>query len=99
MRYVKGIFSEHGTTKCYFFYSHIVSQAAQLVTRMSTDTNVNIDEDWKLITILIGGNDLCDGCMDESLYSTENFIKNIADGLYILYNEVSCYTSNNIHIK
>ncbi len=28
-------------------------------------TSININEDWKMITIWIGGNDLCDYCNDK----------------------------------
>uniref|UniRef100_A0A182MTA8 Uncharacterized protein n=1 Tax=Anopheles culicifacies TaxID=139723 RepID=A0A182MTA8_9DIPT len=33
--------------------------AAQMVTRIRTDGRVNFKKDWKLLTITIGGNDIC----------------------------------------
>ena len=32
------------------------------------DDGVNVDEDWKLITIWIGGNDLCEYCNEKVRY-------------------------------
>lgn len=37
-------------------------QAKLIVERMKADKNINFDEDWKVITLFVGGNDLCDFC-------------------------------------
>ncbi|XP_060560339.1 phospholipase B1, membrane-associated-like [Ruditapes philippinarum] len=37
-------------------------QAKTIVERMKADKNINYDEDWKVITLFVGGNDLCDFC-------------------------------------
>lgn len=39
-------------------------QARLLVQRMKEDTEIDMDNDWKIITVFIGGNDLCDYCGD-----------------------------------
>lgn len=43
----------------------IPGQAVALVERMKCDKNINFEEDWKMITLFIGGNDLCDYCDDK----------------------------------
>ncbi|XP_063160655.1 phospholipase B1, membrane-associated [Candoia aspera] len=66
----------------------IPSQVRRLIDLMKTDSKINFQEDWKLITLFIGGNDLCDHCNDPVRYSPENFIRNIQSALDILHKEV-----------
>ncbi|XP_040848681.1 phospholipase B1, membrane-associated [Ochotona curzoniae] len=66
----------------------LVAQAQRLVTLMKNDTRINFQEDWKVITVFIGGNDLCDSCNDPARYSPQNFTDNIAMALDILHAEV-----------
>lgn len=40
------------------------SQAMKLVERMKKDSNIDFNNDWKVITIFVGGNDLCEFCDD-----------------------------------
>ena len=40
-------------------------QARDLVAKMKASRDVDMDHDWKLVTILIGGNDLCQYCENE----------------------------------
>lgn len=42
----------------------MMGQAGVLIARMKTFPGVNFNNDWKLITFFIGGNDLCDTCTD-----------------------------------
>ena len=37
-------------------------QAEKLVERMKKESNIDFENDWKVITIFVGGNDLCDFC-------------------------------------
>ncbi|XP_036290785.1 phospholipase B1, membrane-associated [Pipistrellus kuhlii] len=64
------------------------AQARRLVGLMKNDTRVNFEEDWKIITVFIGGNDLCDHCNDLARYSPQNFTDNIGKALDILHAEV-----------
>uniref|UniRef100_A0A8D0SCA6 Phospholipase B1, membrane-associated n=1 Tax=Sus scrofa TaxID=9823 RepID=A0A8D0SCA6_PIG len=64
------------------------AQARRLVDLMKNDTSINFQEDWKIITLFIGGNDLCDVCNDPFRYSPENFTSNIGKALDILHAEV-----------
>ena len=40
-------------------------QAVKLVDRMKADSNIDMENDWKVITMFVGGNDLCDYCDDK----------------------------------
>nr|KAF6308298.1 phospholipase B1 [Myotis myotis] len=55
---------------------------------MKNNTKINFQEDWKVITVFIGGNDLCDFCNDPAHYSPQNFTDNIGKALDILHAEV-----------
>ncbi|PKU48822.1 phospholipase membrane- hypothetical protein [Limosa lapponica baueri] len=43
---------------------HLPAQARNLVRLMKTDPRIDFSADWKLITVHIGGNDLCNSCKD-----------------------------------
>ncbi|XP_019513787.1 PREDICTED: phospholipase B1, membrane-associated [Hipposideros armiger] len=66
----------------------LVSQVQSLVQRMKNDPRINFHEDWKVITVLIGGSDLCDYCTDSNLYSSANFFEHLRNALDILHREV-----------
>ncbi|XP_031455794.1 phospholipase B1, membrane-associated [Phasianus colchicus] len=63
------------------------AQARELVELMRSSSNINFKEDWKLITIFIGGNDLCQYCLDKEAYSVQNYVKHLQDTLDIFYTE------------
>ncbi|CAN9502403.1 unnamed protein product [Ophioblennius macclurei] len=67
---------------------HMVEQVRALVDMMKTDTRINFNDDWKVITMFIGGNDICDFCMDSAILSPEKIGKNIREALDILHTEV-----------
>ncbi|XP_041107443.1 phospholipase B1, membrane-associated [Polyodon spathula] len=66
----------------------IPEQANRLVQALRDSQNVDFQNDWKLVTLFIGGNDLCSYCNDREMYSVENYIRYIQDSLDILYREV-----------
>ncbi|KAK1333190.1 hypothetical protein QTO34_006727 [Cnephaeus nilssonii] len=66
----------------------LTSQVQTLVQRMKDDHRVNFHEDWKVITVLIGGSDLCDFCTDSNLYSAANFFDHLRNALDTLHREV-----------
>ena len=43
-------------------------QAELLVKRMKSNSNIDFDNDWKIITLFVGGNDLCDFCEDKVIF-------------------------------
>ena len=54
--------------------SGLLEQAKLLVARIKAD---NLDDEWKVITVFIGGNDLCAICNDEVKFSPDNFYNHI----------------------
>jgi len=66
----------------------VPEQARDLVERMKTFDGVNFEEDWKLITLFIGGNDLCSFCDDKERYSAENYRDHIQEALDHLHDNV-----------
>ena len=64
-------------------------QSQLLVSRIREDESINDGEDWKLITIFIGGNDLCSACDNTHHYSAEQYVENIKKAIDYLYNEVN----------
>ncbi|XP_050171347.1 phospholipase B1, membrane-associated [Myiozetetes cayanensis] len=67
---------------------HLPAQARNLVRLMKSDYRIDFSADWKLITVFIGNNDLCNYCKDPEHYSPENYIKRIQETLDILHKEV-----------
>ncbi|XP_031438004.1 phospholipase B1, membrane-associated-like [Clupea harengus] len=68
--------------------NNLIGQARALVNRMKTDTRVNFHTDWKVITVFIGGNDLCDYCSNALVFSPDNFVRHIREALDFLHKEV-----------
>ncbi|XP_056623968.1 phospholipase B1, membrane-associated isoform X1 [Triplophysa dalaica] len=66
----------------------MVMQANAIVSRMKSDPRIDFQNDWKLITIFIGGNDICDFCSNTLYYSPDNIVKRIREALDILHSEV-----------
>ncbi|XP_070578244.1 phospholipase B1, membrane-associated-like [Ptychodera flava] len=63
-------------------------QAQRLVDRIKAHKDVDFENDWKIVTILIGGNDLCYYCTDKNLYTAESYIEYIRDALDVLKAEL-----------
>lgn len=66
----------------------LVGQAQWLVNALKTNKAVNMTHDWKLLTIWIGSNNLCDVCSDESNNNAPNFEKYVTDALEHIYQNV-----------
>ncbi|XP_060907759.1 phospholipase B1, membrane-associated-like isoform X1 [Labrus mixtus] len=66
----------------------IPEQVRALVARMKNDSTINFESDWKVITLFIGGNDICDHCYNSLFYSVDNYLRNIRNSLDYLHKEV-----------
>ncbi|XP_075304040.1 phospholipase B1, membrane-associated [Odontesthes bonariensis] len=66
----------------------LVRQVRALVDKMKNDSNIDFHNDWKVITMFIGGNDICDFCTDSALFSARNVVIRIRQALDILHREV-----------
>lgn len=62
-------------------------QARNLVRSMKNEPTVDFENDWKFITVFIGGNDLCSGCLYEES-SPEQYIRFLEKAIQILHDEV-----------
>ncbi|KAM8832615.1 phospholipase B1, membrane-associated isoform 2-T2 [Spinachia spinachia] len=69
---------------------HLPSQTRHLIDTLRGYEGLNFEKDWKLLTILMGMNDICDYCKDKALFSADNFIHYITVSLEMLMNEVKC---------
>ncbi|XP_076605074.1 phospholipase B1, membrane-associated [Chaetodon auriga] len=63
-------------------------QVNVLVAKMKEDSRIDFNNDWKVITMFIGGNDICDFCTDTIFFSPENVVGRIKRALDILHSEV-----------
>nr|XP_023680577.1 phospholipase B1, membrane-associated-like [Paramormyrops kingsleyae] len=66
----------------------LAGQVRVLVDKMKNDSRINFHSDWKVITVFIGGNDLCDHCTHSVYFSANNFVSRIQQALDILHKEV-----------
>ncbi|KAK5852759.1 hypothetical protein PBY51_006602 [Eleginops maclovinus] len=66
----------------------LLTQVQALVAKMKNDSRIDFESDWKVISLFIGGNDVCDHCYNSLLYSEENFIRNVRNSLDYLHKEV-----------
>ncbi|KAM8833327.1 phospholipase B1, membrane-associated [Synchiropus picturatus] len=66
----------------------IPGQVRALIDAMRSDAAVDFDKDWKLVTLFIGGNDLCQYCNDRASMSPQNYSRHMQSSLDLLYEEV-----------
>ncbi|XP_029453570.1 phospholipase B1, membrane-associated-like [Rhinatrema bivittatum] len=70
-------------------HSHdLPDQTRHLISTMKAYPDISFDNDWKLVTIFIGANDLCNYCHNKDLFSADSFISNVRESLDILYKEL-----------
>ena len=68
--------------------NHMADQAATIVKRLKESDKIDFQNDWKVVTLFIGGNDLCDYCKDKSLHSPQTYTGDIQEALDILHREL-----------
>ncbi|XP_049320173.1 phospholipase B1, membrane-associated-like [Astyanax mexicanus] len=73
-------------------------QARDMINTFKTYPGLNFKEDWKLVTILIGMNDICDYCKDRKLFTADNFIHYLTQSLDMMMNEVPRLIVNVVQI-
>ncbi|XP_071226560.1 phospholipase B1, membrane-associated [Salvelinus alpinus] len=77
---------------------NLPGQTRHLIDTLRNYKGLNFDEDWKLLTILIGMNDICDYCKDKVLFSVDNYIHYMTNSLEMLMNEVPRMIVNVVQI-
>lgn len=68
--------------------THLPNQADKMIERLRTTSDIDFENDWKLITLFIGGNDLCGYCRDRENRSPEKFAGHIQTTLDKLHQQV-----------
>ncbi|XP_071485810.1 phospholipase B1, membrane-associated-like [Diadema antillarum] len=66
----------------------VQKQARELITMMKADNSVNFEKDWKFITLFIGGNDLCSGCISSYENTAEEFVQDVESAIQTIHDEV-----------
>lgn len=64
------------------------AQARDLVEELKSDPEVDFQKDWKVITVFVGGNDLCDYHMIPGKYTPQNYTNKLQETLDILHAHV-----------
>ncbi|XP_061757244.1 phospholipase B1, membrane-associated isoform X2 [Nerophis ophidion] len=77
---------------------NLPSQTRHLIDTLRGYEGLNFEKDWKLLTILMGMNDICDYCKDKALFSAENFLHYMSVSLEMLMNEVPRMIVNVVQI-
>uniref|UniRef100_A0A3Q3DLK1 Phospholipase B1, membrane-associated-like n=1 Tax=Hippocampus comes TaxID=109280 RepID=A0A3Q3DLK1_HIPCM len=78
--------------------TNLPGQTRHLIDTLRGFEGLNFEQDWKLLTILMGMNDICDYCKDKALFSAENFIHYMTVSLEMLMNEVPRMIVNVVQI-
>ena len=78
---------------------HIIDQARILVERMKQSKEINFEQDWKMVTLFIGGNDLCGVCKNKTLHSPQQYIDDIRDALGILLKKLFFFFQSSFFFK
>lgn len=63
----------------------IMAQAKRLVEQLKSELSEEaFSNEWKLVTLWIGGNDLCRSCNDWEKFSSDNYVRRISETLVYL---------------
>jgi phospholipase B1 len=65
---------------------NMLPQAIEMTERMQNDPNIDAENDWKVVSLFIGGNDMCAVCRRWDRYNPEQHVSDIKDALDYLYN-------------
>ena len=69
--------------------SNILDEAVEMVAKMKADQRVNFEEDWKVVTLLAGVNDLCQlPCIDSPMGYPDAWVGNIKEALDYMQEEL-----------
>ncbi|XP_068195220.1 phospholipase B1, membrane-associated isoform X2 [Antennarius striatus] len=67
---------------------NVSDQVRHMIATLRSYPGLNFHEDWKVVTLLIGMNDICDYCKDKTLFSPDRFIHHMTDALDLMMNEI-----------
>jgi phospholipase B1 len=60
------------------------AQANDLISKMKANTKINLKNDWKIVNLMIGSNDLCGYCNNPTKYSPQNYQNYVRQTLRII---------------
>lgn len=66
----------------------MLGQAQWLVSQLQANPNIDMKNDWKVVTLWIGSNNLCDVCDNQPNNNGDNFQANVNASLAYLYANV-----------
>jgi phospholipase B1 len=66
----------------------IAPQTQDLINKMRNLSTIDFINDWKMVTLYIGINDLCRFCFDREKFAPKAYIANIQAALDLLYKQV-----------
>jgi len=64
------------------------SQAEALVEHLKKSPEVDFEKDWKVITVFVGGNDLCNYHREAGTYEPEHFTHSLQQALDVLHAQI-----------
>ncbi|XP_029981897.1 phospholipase B1, membrane-associated [Sphaeramia orbicularis] len=67
---------------------NVTDQIRFMIDTFKSYPGLNFHEDWKVVSILIGMNDICDYCKDKTLFSPDSFIRHMTEALDMMMNEI-----------
>ncbi|XP_063040049.1 phospholipase B1, membrane-associated-like isoform X2 [Engraulis encrasicolus] len=73
-------------------------QTRSMIDTFKNYSAMNFKEDWKLVSVLIGMNDICDHCKNKTLFSVDNFIGHMTESLQMMMDEVPRMIVNIVQI-
>ena len=68
---------------------HTIKQAKYIIRRMKKDTKIDFNTDWKMITVLIGHNDICLDVCKKNHTEADTAIGNVQQMLDILHHALT----------
>ncbi|XP_030069583.1 interferon-induced very large GTPase 1-like [Microcaecilia unicolor] len=79
-------------------WSHLPEMTRHLVDALKKYPGISFEKDWKVVTIFIGANDLCDYCKNKTLFSADNYAYNLKVSLDLMYKELPRAIVNVVHV-
>ncbi|XP_037602985.1 phospholipase B1, membrane-associated [Sebastes umbrosus] len=67
---------------------NVTDQIRHMIDTFKSYPGLNFEEDWKVVTMLIGMNDICDYCKDKTLFSPDCFVHYMTEALDLMMKEM-----------
>ncbi|XP_070834764.1 phospholipase B1, membrane-associated [Chaetodon trifascialis] len=67
---------------------NVSDQIRHMIDTFKSYPGLNFQEDWKVVTMLIGMNDVCDYCKNKVMFSPDNFIDHMTQALDLMMSEI-----------